>query len=58
MRTSLHLADVEDRLPQLADAVFSELSFGLGRKNPTPIEHELLDYPACEGWSSSGTIPT
>ena len=46
--TDLTLADVGDRLPQLADAVFRELSFGVGRKNPTLVEHELFDDPAWE----------
>ena len=46
--TDLRLADVEGRLQQLANAIFSNLSFGLGRENPTPIEHELFDDSAWE----------
>lgn len=34
--------DIRDRLPELADEIWKNLSFGIGRKNPTPIDHPLF----------------
>lgn len=46
VRTPLKAKDVRDDLPQIMDAIFSTISFGIGRKNPTPIDHSLFDSPA------------
>ncbi|MBM3606246.1 MAG: RtcB family protein [Alphaproteobacteria bacterium] len=46
VKTDLKAAAIKDRLPELADTIFSNLSFGIGRKNPTPIKHELFEDPA------------
>src|SRR5437899_5538329 len=45
VRTPLQLDDVRGDLKTLADAIATRISFGIGRKNPTPVEHELFDLP-------------
>jgi tRNA-splicing ligase RtcB len=45
VRTPLRLDDVRDDLKTLADAIATRISFGIGRKNPTPVEHELFESP-------------
>ena len=45
VRTSLTFDDVRADLPRLADEIASRISFGVGRKNPTPVEHPLFDSP-------------
>lgn len=46
VRTNLQLDAVRSDLPRLADTIFERLSFGIGLKNPRPVEHELFDSPA------------
>src|SRR5436190_1376318 len=48
VRTSVRLDDVRADLPRLADEIAARISFGIGRKSPTPVDHELFDSPA---WS-------
>ena len=43
MRTNLKVDDVRDDLPALMDEIFDNISFGIGRKNPRPIDHEVFD---------------
>ena len=45
VRTALQIDDVRADLGRLADEIASRISFGIGRKNPTPVEHELFDSP-------------
>ena len=45
VRTSLGIDDVRDDLGRLADEIASRISFGVGRKNPHPVEHPLFDSP-------------
>lgn len=40
--TDLKLKDVKGRLHKLMDRISSEISFGIGRKNPDPVDHELF----------------
>lgn len=35
--------DIKNRLDGIADIIWDELSFGVGRKNDTPVEHELFN---------------
>jgi len=44
----VRLDDVRADLPRLADEIAARISFGIGRKSPTPVDHELFDSPA---WS-------
>lgn len=45
VRTNLKAADIKPDLPRIMDTIFARISFGLGRKNPDPIDHELFDDP-------------
>jgi hypothetical protein len=45
VRTPLTLDDIRPDLGRLADAIGTRISFGLGRKNETPVDHELFDSP-------------
>jgi tRNA-splicing ligase RtcB len=45
VRTSVRLDDVRDDLPRIADEIAARISFGVGRKNPTPVDHALFDSP-------------
>lgn len=42
VKTSLKLEDIKDKLPELADRIFKELSFGVGLNNGTVVEDELF----------------
>ncbi len=44
-RTNLKAADVRADLPRIVDAIARTISFGIGRKNPRPVEHPLFDDP-------------
>lgn len=48
VKTNLKKSDVENRLEQLADTIFANLSFGVGRKNDTPVDHYLFRDTAWE----------
>ena len=48
VRTSLRFDDVRDGLARIADEIARRISFGVGRKNPVPIDHPLFDSPT---WS-------
>ena len=45
VRTNLKAADVRPDLTRLMDRIFKEISFGIGRKNPRPIEHPVFEDP-------------
>lgn len=51
--TNLGLGDIEGRLSRLADEIFASLSFGIGRKNATPVVHLVFDDPA---WDEVGFL--
>lgn len=46
VRTELTVSEIRKDLPKIMDAIFNTISFGLGRKNPRPIDHPLFDNPA------------
>jgi len=35
--------DIKDRIPQIMDDIFSQISFGVGMKNKEIVEHELFE---------------
>ena len=48
VRTTLTLESVRKELPRLADEITRRLSFGIGRTNAAPVDHELFDSPSSE----------
>lgn len=46
IRTDATEADVRPQIERIMDDVVEQISFGIGRKNPTPIDHELFDDEA------------
>jgi tRNA-splicing ligase RtcB len=46
VRTSLRAADVRGHIASLMDEIFQTLEFGMGRRNPTPVDDPLFDDPA------------
>lgn len=40
--------DIKDKLPEFAEKIWETVSFGIGRKNDTPVEHDLFNSPAWE----------
>ena len=54
IRTDLHVSALggHRRRAQIADSIFEEVSFGIGRKNladDAPVDHPLFEDPAWEG---------
>ena len=47
-KTDAKLSDVRDSMEKIMDDVFTQISFGVGRVNDTPIDHDLFDD---EAWS-------
>lgn len=45
VRTNLKIDEIRHRIPQIADLIAKNIEFGLGRKNPEPIDHPLFDSP-------------
>jgi tRNA-splicing ligase RtcB (3'-phosphate/5'-hydroxy nucleic acid ligase) len=45
-RTDMKLSDVASRMHQIMDDVAAQISFGVGRNNDTPVDHELFDDDA------------
>lgn len=43
VRTNLKADDVRADIPRLMDEIFDQISFGIGRKNPQPIDHPVFD---------------
>lgn len=48
VRTGIVYGDIENDLAKIVDRIARTVSFGIGRKNPTPVDHALFDDPA---WS-------
>ena len=46
IRTNLKASDVRTDISDMMDAIFRNLEFGMGRKNPEPIDDVLFDDPA------------
>lgn len=45
IRTNLVWGDIKKELARIMDEIFKTVSFGLGRKNNQPTDHELYDDP-------------
>lgn len=45
VRTMLTREDIQADLPKIMDTIWREISFGIGRKNPKPIDHPVLHHP-------------
>ncbi len=45
VRTNLKASDVRADLPKIVDQIARTISFGIGRKNPRPVQHPLFDDP-------------
>lgn len=48
IRTDASLSDIRENISQIMDDVWRAISFGIGRKNPNPVEHDLFEDPAWE----------
>jgi tRNA-splicing ligase RtcB len=46
--TDVTLPQIQPSVPQIMDDVMRDISFGIGRKSKTRIDHELFDDPAWE----------
>ncbi len=45
VRTNLRAADVRPDLVRIMEAIHGGLEFGMGRRNPRPVGHDLFDDP-------------
>ncbi len=48
VKLDVKYSDVKDRLPLIAQDIWERISFGIGQKNDTRVEHELFDDPIWE----------
>ena len=46
VKTDLEASAVRAEIVPIMDAIYSKLEFGMGRRNPEPVDHELFDDPA------------
>src|SRR5699024_779533 len=46
VKTDLVYKDIKHRLPEIMDMIQKNIPFGVGRKNPTRVDHELFDDDA------------
>ncbi|BDG59600.1 RtcB family protein [Caldinitratiruptor microaerophilus] len=46
VRTDLRAEEIRRDLPRIMDEIARTVSFGIGRKNPRPVDHDLFDDPA------------
>jgi tRNA-splicing ligase RtcB len=44
-KLSLSYPEIKDVLPSVMDEIVRRISFGVGRKNPNPVEHPIFDDP-------------
>ena len=54
VRVNMPAAELRTRIARIMDDVFKSLSFGIGRRNDEPVDHDLFDDPA---WRSSPAAP-
>jgi tRNA-splicing ligase RtcB len=47
-RVNLKYEDIRERVPAIANDIAKEVSFGLGRSNPKPVDHAVFDSPLWE----------
>lgn len=41
--TGLHYDEIKDHIPTLADEIFKQIAFGMGRKNEEKVDHPLFE---------------
>lgn len=46
VQTNLRATEIELALPEIMDRVYTEISFGMGRVNPTPVDHPVFEKHA------------
>ena len=51
LRTNIKESDVAPHIDKIMDDIVSQISFGVGRVNATPVDHPLFDD---EAWSMNG----
>lgn len=56
VRTNLKASSIRADLPRIMDEIFREVAFGLGRKNPKPVDHELFDDPTWKDVPQVGAL--
>lgn len=44
--TGLKFTDIKDDIPRIADEIFAQVAFGMGRKNDEKVDHDLFDDDA------------
>lgn len=52
--TDANLQDVQENIETIMDDVYSNISFGIGQKNNTLVDHELFDSPTWKHRAVSG----
>lgn len=48
VKLDITYSEIAGRLPEIADQIWDKMSFGVGRKNDTPVVHELFNDPLWE----------
>ncbi len=56
VKTDLLAADVRPKIGEIMEQIFRQLEFGMGRKNPRPVEDELFDDPAWKDVPALGSL--
>jgi tRNA-splicing ligase RtcB len=51
VKTDCKLADLSPSLSKVADDIAKNISFGMGRNNPEPVQHALLEKDSHEAWN-------
>lgn len=56
VRTNLKADEIRADIPRILDEVFRSISFGVGRKNANPVDHELFDDPTWKDVPQVGAL--
>jgi len=56
VQTNLLADDVRPDLVRIMDTIFHDLEFGMGRRNPEPVGHELFDDPTWRDVPAVGNL--
>lgn len=54
VRLDIPAREVKDKVKTIMDDIWNTLEFGIGRRNPTPVDHELFDDPAWQNKAVKG----
>ncbi|MFD2117585.1 RtcB family protein [Paenibacillus yanchengensis] len=55
VRTNVMVNDIKYKLPQLMDEIAKRVSFGIGRVNNKPVDHDMFDDPDWNIYKQIGT---